>query len=304
MKKIIFLLSILISISNIQSQESTIKKIPIASGPEDFVLDQGNLLISCAERRKEAKYTSGIWKLNLENEKTTEFELELLEERKFSPHGISLLKEDKSKYLFVVNHYAKNESEIICFKIEENILKEIKSFRDKTIKKPNSVVAVSLEHFYFTNSILFSGSVGEYKQGNYQLIVKNISYANGIIIYQKELYVAATMGNKLLKLVLDNNKYIKEKIVKLKGPDNIRIFKDKLLIAGHTNISKFIAHAKNKNKISPFIIYEFDTNTQKVKVLFEDNGAVMSGAASAVVYNSFLYISQVFEGFVLRVKLD
>jgi hypothetical protein len=75
------------------------------------------------------------------------------------------------------------------------------------------------------------------------------------------------------------------------------------LIAGHTNIFKFVTHAKNKETISPFVIYKTNLKTQASEIIFEDNGTLLSGGSTAIIYKNNLYIAQVFENFILKVKL-
>lgn len=288
----------------LSAQELETEKIRIAAGPEDFLLDENRLIISCAERRKEKELTNGIYTLNLDDNSKSQFDIVLKTPRKFHPHGISILKMTDKKYLFVINHITAKNAEIICFEIQANKLIEINSFQNKKIKHPNSVVGISLEEFYFTNDLIISGSVGHYKDGNYKLVTKGINYSNGLLMHQNSLFVTSTLGNKLIKLIPNKEKFKKEKVVKLKGPDNIRALnQNNLLIAGHPNILKFIGHAKNKEKISPIIIYKVNLTNNEKQIVFEDDGSLLSGASTAIIYKNNLYIAQVFENFLLKVKL-
>lgn len=304
MKKTAITLSLIFVAFFLVAQNLETEKIVIGPGPEDFVLDDNNLIISCAERREEDESANGIYTLNLDDNSKNKFEIVFKTERKFHPHGISIVKHESKKYLFVVNHITPKNAEIICFEINENKLIEVNAIQDKLIKHPNSVVGISPEEFYFTNDLLVTGSVGHYQNGEFKLIAKELNYANGLLMHQNILYVTATMGNKLIKLVPNKGKFKKEKIDKQKGPDNIRAFdKNHLLVAGHTNILKFVGHTKNKEKISPFVIYKTNLKTQASEIFFEDDGSILSGASTAIVYKNNLYIAQVFENFILKVEL-
>ena len=60
---------------------------------------------------------------------------------------------------------------------------------------------------------------------------------------------------------------------------------------------------KNKEKISPSIVYEMDLDSNTKTILFEDNGDIISAASGAIRYKNKLYIAQVFENFILCVNL-
>ena len=282
----------------------SIEKIEIARGPEDIVLDGNHLIIACSERRKEKPFTSGIWRLNLDNEQVSQYKIVLKIERKFDPLGIGLLHTDEQNYLFVTNHIVqKKKAEIICFRIDSNQLIEIKAYRHPMIQYPNSVVALSLEEFYFTNSLIFRGNVVHYQNGKYQVIAKSIPLANGLCTVNEHLFVTSTLGNKLIKLSPNGDMFKKETILKLKGPDNIEFLsKNKVLVACHTNRNKFLRYFYNEKRFSPFTIYEVDLKNRTKTVVFEDDGQVMSAGSSAVFYGNDLYVGQIYGGFLLSVK--
>jgi hypothetical protein len=110
--------------------------------------------------------------------------------------------------------------------------------------------------------------------------------------------------NKLIEVKSFHNELIKETIVKLKGSDNIRALDDvNLLIASHPKILKFIGHAKNKVKLSPFVIYKVNLKTKEKHIAFDDNDTLLSVGSTAISYKNNLYIAQIFENLILKVKL-
>ncbi|PCH95386.1 MAG: hypothetical protein COB85_04605 [Bacteroidetes bacterium] len=258
------------------AQTANKSQILVGGGPEDMVLDtiaNKRILISCSERRDENTFDSGIWEYDFSLGKARKLELTFKEDRRFAPHGISLLHADGQSYLFVINHVSKKESEVIRFRITPDTLFEEVSFKNKCISHPNDLYAVGRDHFYFSNDNLFGGSLARYKEGTCTIISKGYSYANGIHVIGKVIYLSTTMGNRVYKLVEreGKTKYKKENLYKISGGDNFTITKRKtLLVTAHPKILKFIKHAKKKENKSPSMVYELDLKEGTSKVVYQD----------------------------------
>ncbi len=90
----------------------------------------------------------------------------------------------------------------------------------------------------------------------------------------------------------------------LKGNDNIRTYQGKILTCGHVKPLQFIKHAKNQDKTSPVEVFLVDPASSKSESIFFSDGSQISGGSTAIIYEGYLYISQVFEPFILKIKTN
>lgn len=312
MKHLISLL-LLISLSslNVRSQSHTRTQIEVGHGPEDIVLDTiGNerLLISCAQRRNGNEEYNGIWEYDFANKRSRQLTLILKEGRFISPHGISLANRDSQNYLFVINHSDNKSSEIIRFRVTRDTLYEDFSFKHHLIKHPNDLYAVGKDEFYYSNDMKILGSLGKYKDSSYSLISKGRSFANGVHVIEGVVFLSTTLGNKIFKLkpAAEGRKYSKEKLYKVQGGDNFTLTeRNTLLITSHPKIIKFLKHAKSEENKSPSMVYELSLDGESSTIIYHDRtGVEISAASTALEYNGYLYLAQVFEPYLLSISLE
>lgn len=303
----LFFILILLSAQVTFSQDYT--KIKVGPGPEDFVLDTFNtnerLIISCDERRDKDKTVQGdIWEYDLNTEKAKKLirknEPDSLD---FNPHGIHLIRENDTSYLFVVNHYDK-KSEIIRYELNQNELVFQKRFDYNS--SINSVFGVNKGIFYITNDLKFKGAIVLYKNGEYKKLDKHIKYPNGIFIKDSTLYLTTTLSNKVYQYKVNQDYTLgkNKKVTKVKGADNIRFYNEWLITTSHYKFLKFINHFKDEKKHSPSLVYAINTTTGEKKELFNNKGDIISAASGALIYKGNLYIGQVFQEFILKKKVD
>ncbi len=321
---------------------SEYKKIAVGSGPEDMVLDTFSasiprLLVSCNERRIKNSDFGEIYSVDLQNEKA-----EILPRKNnpvdlaFRPHGIDLVKNISGEILlYCVSHNEKKkEHSIIIYKIFPDRLEFQQKLDSPLLVSPNDVAATSSGEFFVTNDSGKRGSKTEpmlklkrsnvvmYVENNYfknpndgewkknpvwQIAADKLSYANGVVAGSyRQIYVSTVTGNQLLSYTQNekgNNFGEKKVIAKLKGLDNISfVNENEILVTSHPSLYKFLKHFKNSKKKSPSVVYKVNLKTGEVKNIFSDDGSQISGASTAVSYNGKLYISQVFEPFLLECR--
>jgi hypothetical protein len=96
----------------------------------------------------------------------------------------------------------------------------------------------------------------------------------------------------------------KKTIAKVKGPDNIRLDGNDLIVACHLKSFAFLHHMKDSTKHSPTTVYRVASDgTQKPTVLYFNKGEVIDACATGLVFRNKLYLSQVFDPQVVVVDL-
>jgi len=274
------------------------EKIETAFGAEDVELDSSctapRLLISCDERR-ELETQGSIWSYDFETQKAQPLQIDFRYYKSdFHPHGISSYRD----VLFVVNHVSKKQSEILRFSISTDGLKLDTVYKHKAINFPNDLFAVTENEFYATNYHYLNGALTYFKNNTFTKIDKGMKLPNGVIKVGNKIIVSTTLSNNIISYDLNNN-YKKEKIFKIKGGDNFSFSNEKLYVSSHPKTGKFFKHYKDSEKTSPSVIYELDLKTKEKKVIYSNTTGQINAASGGLFYKNKLYISQVFENFVL-----
>lgn len=305
---------------------TSIEKITIAPGPEDMVLDtffnQTRLIISCNSRRKNEKPFSEIMQYNLTTGETSILKRKNDTTKNFNPHGIDIRKIGNEVWLYVISHNDnENKQEVITYKVFENSLAYIHTYTHPLIVSPNDVGIVSNGSFYITNDAKKRNNILEkifakrsstiiYMQtqlnGETKIAAQKLAFANGILVLDSIAYISTTQLKELNEYKIDKDGTLLKikNLAPIKGMDNISIYKDWLIVTSHSNFLKFIKHASNDKKQSPSKIYAINRKTGEYKILFSDNGKKISAASTALIYKGNLYISQVFDDFIVKVKLN
>lgn len=301
------------------------KKIVTGYGPEDIILDSisdannPRILVSCDTRRKSDSLTTGIYWIDLKTDSVFEFErLKEPEDLVFHPHGFDLVLIDSVPRLFVISHDDENKrQQVLQYKMSKNVLTLEKLFQNDLFSSPNDIFALKDGSFFLTNDAgkrhSFAEQLFKLKRSSVvyytldlkpYIIADNLSYANGIFFEEPYLYISTVLQNTIFKFTIEDGKVIqKQSLSEIVGGDNITKFKNKFIVAAHLNSIAFLRHRGNANIASPSVIYEFDPITGEKRVLFSDDGKLISAASTAIRYGNFLYIAQVFDNFVLKVKL-
>lgn len=309
------------------------EQVHVGPGTEDIVLDTLNgeqrLLVSCSQRRKELPAFGEIVALNIkDNSKDTLARMGEPQGLAFHPHGIDLVKGiDGKPLLFVVNHEETPDGKrnsIIVYEVNSQTLVFKKQYTDKTIVSPNDVAGLPNGGFYATNdskrSKMGFGWLMEklFKVRTSQIVYcdtdgkcinandKKLAYANGILIVNDLVYVAATQKKTLAEYrrQADGTLQYQRNVVKLNGLDNIsQVNSDHVIVAAHPKPGKFLKHARNPDKLSPGTVYLIKLDNGKTEELFFNDGTKISGNSVAVAFDRSFFIGQVFEDWILKVTI-
>jgi hypothetical protein len=303
----------------------SVNKIEIAPGPEDMVLDtffsQPRLIISCNARRSDETPFAEIMQYNLLTGEKSILKRQNDWSKNFNPHGIDIKKIDNTVWLYVISHnYRENKQEIIIYKLFENHLEYVDTYSHKLIISPNDVSIASDASFYVTNDArkrnnmlekIFakrSSTIIHHEiNGNREVKVaaKNLAYANGVLCLDSIVYISTTQRKELIEYCTQSNGTLlkNKKLARIKGMDNISLYGDWLIVPAHLKFIKFIKHVSSSKNKSPSVVFAINRITGEQKVLFSDDGKKISAASTALIYDGHLYISQVFDDFILKVAL-
>ncbi|MCE9538110.1 MAG: hypothetical protein K8R85_02700 [Bacteroidetes bacterium] len=304
-------------------------KIAVGPGPEDIVLDTFSgsyprILASCLQRRNGKDAYAQICEVNLINDS-----YKILKRSNepqgmvFRPHGFDLVKNLKGEVLlYCISHNEeKKEHSIIIYTVFADHLQFKEKLDSPLLVSPNDVTANCAGEIFVTNDARKRGSAMEsllklktsnvvsYHPTNQQwnVAANRFSYANGIAINHcpsDYVLLSTIRSNKLymLKNRIDNkDRYVPKTIAKLKGLDNITFITDnEILVTAHLNQIAFLKHYKDPKNISPTVVYRVNIITGEYKAVYSNDGSDISGGSTALYYNGKVYISQVFEPFLLK----
>ena len=320
--------SLTLPITDKQLQEDGFEQYRIYTGhgPEDFELDNTHpstprLIISCTKRYKGKEKEGGIWYYHLQNKErqANTFLIRNYNTAQFHPHGISLATVEGTPMLYVISHEAK-EDKILQFELRNTELycvDSLSSFDFPIIKGANDLFVNNEGDIYFSNHDNFFNHVILHKKSGYigyishdrkinKQLVNKIDFPNGLYIRDNKLFVSTTSGNSLLEYQMKSNQEVnqssKVKKADIKGGDNILVDGNQMFIAHHPSFFKFFLHtlfaAKSTSQVTLY-----DMETAESKVLLKSKGKLISASSTALVHGGFLYVSQVFNNYIVRIPL-
>jgi sugar lactone lactonase YvrE len=332
MKHLFFTISIIglfAFVGKAQTADLKTDRIETLLGPEDFVLDNYNanerLLISCSARRKTEAKAGGIIAYDIKSGKT--YPLVRIGEPvgfQFFPHGIDLVRDYEGKLmLYVVNHQPdgkRNINSVAQYELKGDTLFFIKNYISKLIVSPNDVTGLPDGTFYVTNDSKHTKGVGllfeklfqtrrstiVYKNAKDEFLVatKRLAYANGIANREDKVWIACTFKKDLIEYSrnADGTLTKQRSLPGIKGMDNISLYGNSLVIASHADFKKFLKHVKASESKSPGVVSVINLADNTIQHIYTTDGKEISANSVAMIHNDTLYIGQVFDGFVLKVK--
>ncbi len=326
-KNIFFVLFSIIIASCASIPENTnvnYKKIVTGKGPEDLEIDSSagfpRLLVSCNARRKNDAYFGEIVAVNLLNDSAkTLIRIGEPKDLNFNPHGICLTNDGKHAFIYAISHDDKNKKHyVVKYLIGKDNLTFINAYTNSLLVSPNAVAANNNGSFWVGNDCGKRGNKMEYLfklkksnvlycNGNKNWIIatNKLAFANGIVIKDSFVYLATTIQNTVFRFIAKSDGTLtkREEIIKIKGQDNLRFCGNNLLLPVHLRSFAFIKHATDEKKKSPTVVYLIDPINKSKKLIYSDDGRIISAGSTALVYGKYLYIAQIFDDFILKAEL-
>ena len=302
------------------------RKIETGPGPEDFVLDswhgQPRLLISSHDRRKPGAngdirfYVPATGKTGI-MPRTGEPERLIA----FKPHGIDIRHTSDGTYLYVILHdpYAAGErleNGVGVYRVFKERLEMVQMLEDADhLWSPNDLSVLKTGDIYLTNDyrgkldVYFKRKASEIafynaNTGKWQVAADDLAFANGILAEPDQVFVTTTRGNQVLAYPRDADGSLGagELVVTLKGGDNLTRYGKHLITTAHFNDFAFLKHAKDAENTAPTVIMRITPETGAKKAIYADTGEFISAASTALIHDGKIYISQVFDPFLVVCK--
>ena len=312
-------------------------KIGTGQGPEDMALDKnGNsfrLIISCSSRRGEQQ-NGGFYALEIDSDRSYPLSV-IPTDIEIQPHGISIATMDSTKWLYAISHDVIDDQKvdrILRFELKDSLLLHDDQFelRDSLLQIPNDLhvlengtmyVSNYLKKGTFVESLLSSmgkktGDIVYYDtKGQWHKVIDNLCFPNGIYVDEEshQLYFANGGCKELIRVNLrENGQIISETWTSTIDSGQEIIIGDNLLIGengyiwvtSHPCTLKFSEHSQDAKNLSPTQVFKVDKQSMIPELAYQNNGKQISGGSTAIYLDSRIYISQVFEPFILRVQVD
>jgi len=298
-------------------------KIKVAPGPEDFVLDLWHgaprRLISSHDRRN-PETSGGIFYLNLDTEATGEMERvgEPASLTAFKPHGMDIRQSGGEVFLYVILHdpagrMERDENAIAVYLVENTGLHFRYLLTDSAcLWSPNDLSVMPGGEIYVTNDRRNdldmylkrqSSEIAYYQPETrtWSIVADKLAFANGIYAETDRVFVTETLGDGFLMFprLPDGRLGPKEIIARMKGGDNIMKYGDYFLTTAHYDDLAFMKHKSNPENPSPSIVFRVRPEFYSKEVMYVNKGETISAASTAMVFKNKLYISQVFDPFIV-----
>ncbi|MCB0546659.1 MAG: SMP-30/gluconolactonase/LRE family protein [Phaeodactylibacter sp.] len=296
------------------------------------------LIVSCDERRGKRPPSGSFYAINLQTRDTLRLAFDqdpstlFPNDEKLSdwhPHGIALARLGGTDYLYSVTHRGKKRGqgyrsdEILRFRIGADTLFYDTLYRDKALKTPNDIFVLSDGSFYVSN-ILKKSSMWQFIRGAFGAKTGNIvyyhpengwkaplskqAYPNGIFVDEaaQHLYMmhgACQEANRYTlsapgQIAPGSKTTAPQKIAM--GDNLTRDSQGYLWATSHPCLFKFLKHSKGKGP-APSLAYRIDPQTMEAELVYQNNGEEISAASTALWHDGKLYLSQVFDNFVLEI---
>ncbi|GBF51462.1 putative arylesterase [Leptospira ryugenii] len=245
----------------------------------------------------------------------------------FRPHGISYAKVNGKDTLAVISHTLLDETphRIEIFEHLEGIeWKHTKTLEHPLLTGPNDLFLTESGEIFSSNDRGPENKLMQYvnmiiKRGTADLVYYNGKEFKNLdhkVILGNGVFYRVEKGEEILYRSVFSEKSIhvfkinrtnegmslefRKKIEIGSGPDNImQDPSGDLYVVGHPSVYSFLKHASSKSMISPSIVYRINQGTDKVDLVYSNDGSEISAASTAYEFGKRIYISQVFEDFLL-----
>ena len=313
---------------NPQFEGKLFKKVYI-KGAEDIMISRQDsfALISATNRQiypPQEEELGHLHLLSLKDDSMPVINLTEQFDKAFAPHGISFFKIDSTYRIMAISHTELGHT-IEVFTLNDKELTHERTISDPSLVRPNDLVMIDENRFYFTNDHKYTKGIGRimedylgltlsnlvyYDGHSFREVDKGIAYANGINFDSERdlLFVASPRGFlvKVYKVQAEGSLEFIEDIDCGTGVDNIEFDEDgQLWIGCHPDLLHFAAYAKGKKEISPSEIIKINYRAPgdyTVKSIYTNDGSEMSASTVAATFGDFIFTGNVMDDHFIILK--
>ncbi len=238
------------------------------------------------------------------------------------PHGLDLIHRDGRWWLYVINHDKElfsDQHTLVIYEVTGDMLVFQQELQSPLLTAPNDVAVAENGDIYVTNEREDGASLAEliflqrkanvvvYRpQLGWHVAADDFALANGILIQGNTVWISQTLGEGLRRYqrMPDGRLTQMAQLGNLSLLDSINVRDNgHFLIPAYPSIPSFLLHWQLTGKRSPTKVYDVDPQTGQGSVIFSDNGKTISAISTALTIKDQLYLSQVFDAFLLRCPL-
>ena len=301
------------------------QRIATGPGPDDMHLQSiaaPRLLISSHDRRH-FRTPGNIYSLPIDSLKAS-IMVRIGEPDGFvlRPHGMDLVLRDGHWQLYVINHDKElfsDQHTLVIYEVIGDTLVFQQELHSQLLTAPNDVAVADNGDIYVTNEREDGASIAEFlflqrkanvvvfrPQLGWRVATDDLAVANGILIQGSTVWITQTLGEGLRRYQRTGDGRLTQMIQlgNLSLLDSINVRDNgHFLIPAYPSLPYFLWHWQSPGRRSPTKIYDVDPQTGQGSVIFADNGSTISAVSTALPVKDQLYLSQVFDAFVLRCPL-
>lgn len=302
------------------------QRIATGAGPDDMHLQSlaaPRLIISSHDRRNFRSH-GNIYALPIDSLKAS-IMARTGEPDGFAlrPHGIDLIQRDGRWWLYAINHdneLFSDQHTLVIYEVVGDTLVFQQELQSPLLSAPNDVAVADNGDIYVTNEREDGASIAEFlflqRKANvvvyrppsgWRIAADDLAVANGILIQGNTVWITQTLGEGLRRYqrASDGRLIQMASFGNLSLLDSIHVRDNgHFLIPAYPSLPYFLLHWQRPGQRSPTKVYDVDPQTGQGSIIFADNGRTISAISAALTTKDQLYLSQVFDAFVLRCPLS
>jgi sugar lactone lactonase YvrE len=302
------------------SARSSLEIVRTAAGCEDFAFDKSHtstprLIVSCDDRRD--KKGGGLYTLDLVSHEFRPYPLSGIRIESLHPHGIYLLEDGDTSWLYVINHQNKKENslrkaftQILVFEVGATSARFVEDLGTaegaQAFRFPNDLFVQPNGDVYLANSFSLGHSLLRYsaKEHRWSKAAGGFLFANGVHVKNRRLYLHGSVAGKqiVFDVLADGTLANRQTTArKLGAVDNItENAQGDLLFSGATTLAGYLRYYLNPSyDPQGFVARDRGGRLERLDLPLRD---VISAPSVAFEYGDRLYLGQVFEDFIAVIK--
>ena len=296
-------------------------RVATGPGPDDIALQPGQaprLIISSHDRRRFSRSGDIYAYTPANNSMIVLSRSGEPEDFRLRPHGIDLVQRNGRWWLYVLSHdreLVSDQHSLMIYELVGDTLRFHQQLTSPLLSAPNDVAVADNGDIYVTNERKDGASIVEwlflqrkanvvvYRPGQgWQVAADELAIANGILIQGRTVWVSQTLGEGLVRYQRQADGHLDQRtqVTSLSLIDGIGSGRNgHLLTTSYPSLIGLGLHWQRQRSKARTRVHDIDPQSGTSRVLFEDDGGVISAISSVVALGDRLYFGQLFDAFLL-----